>query len=52
MIVKVQKLREGTQYQGYRIALPKSIIEAKQWQDKDFVLEDKGNYLILRPKNK
>ena len=49
MRVKVQKLREGTRYQSYRIALPKSIIEAKGWQNKDLDLEDKGSYLILKP---
>ena len=52
MRVKLQKLREGTDHQSYRIALPKSIIEAKGWQDNDFTLEDKGKYLILRPVKK
>jgi hypothetical protein len=49
MRVKLQKLREGTPHQSYRVALPKSIIEAKKWQNKEFILEDKGKYLILKP---
>ena len=52
MRLKIQKLREGTKYQGYRIAIPKAVIEAKNWQDKDLKLEDKGSYLILRPLKK
>lgn len=49
MRIKVQRLREGTKYQSYRIAIPKSIIEAKGWQNKDMDLEDKGSHLILKP---
>jgi len=49
MRLKLQKLREGTKYQSYRLAIPKSVIEAKGWGNIDFKLEDKGNYLILRP---
>ena len=52
MRVKMQKLREGTKYQSYRLALPKALIEAKGWEDKEFKLEDKGKYLILRPVKK
>ena len=48
MRVKIQKIREGTEYQGYRIALPKAIIEAKKWEDVEFELEDKGDKLELR----
>ncbi len=51
-IIKIQKLRENTKYQSYRIALPKSMIEAKDWQNKDFKLEDKGSYLVLKPMKK
>ena len=49
MRIKIQKLREGTEYQSYRIAIPKAIIESKNWEDKEFDLEDKGNCLILKP---
>lgn len=50
MKVKLQKLREGTKYQGYRVAIPKSIIEAKGWDNLlNLKLEDKGKYLILKP---
>lgn len=52
MKIKLQKLREGTSYQSYRVAIPKSIIEAKGWQEKEFDLEDKGSYLVLRPSKK
>jgi hypothetical protein len=52
MRINIQKLRKGTKHQSYRIALPKSLIEAKNWQDKDFKLEDKGGYLILKPVKK
>lgn len=48
MRLKIQKLREGTDYQSYRIALPKAIIEAKNWQDAEFELEDKSDRLILK----
>ena len=49
MILKIQKIREGTQYEGYRLALPKAIIESKGWQNKDFKLELKGEKIILTP---
>lgn len=48
MRIKLQKLREGTEYQSYRIAIPKAIIESKKWQDKEFELEDKGDSLVLK----
>ncbi len=48
MRVKIQKLREGTPHQSYRIALPKAIIEAKKWEDKEFELEDKGDSLVFK----
>lgn len=47
MRIKIQKLREGTKYQAYRIALPKAIIESKKWEDMEFELEDKGDRLVL-----
>jgi hypothetical protein len=49
MKVKIQKLRPRTKYVGYRIHLPKPIIEAKNWQDINLDLIDKGHYLILKP---
>ena len=52
MRVKIQKIREGTKYQGYRIALPKSIIEAKGWENKEFELELKSEKIILTPQAK
>jgi hypothetical protein len=47
--VYARKRREGTEYQSYRIALPKAIIESKKWEDIEFELEDKGDKLILKP---
>jgi hypothetical protein len=52
MRIKIQKLREGTKYQSYRIALPKAIIESKKWENLDFEIEDKGKFLILKPVKK
>ena len=49
MRIKIQKLREGTDYQSYRIALPKAIIESKRWENVEFELEDKGKFLVLKP---
>lgn len=49
MRIKLQKLREGTEYQSYGVAIPKSIIEAKGRENKEFTLLDRGNYLILKP---
>lgn len=48
MRIKIQKLREGTDHQSYRIALPKAIIEAKKWENVEFELEDKGDRLVLK----
>ena len=52
MRIKIQKLREGTKYQAYRIALPKAIIESKKWENMEFELQDKGNKLVLIPVKK
>jgi hypothetical protein len=49
MRLKIQKLREGVEYQSYRIALLKAIIESKKREGVEFELEDKGNFLVLRP---
>lgn len=48
MRIKLQKLREGTEYQSYRIALPKALIEAKKLENAEFELEDGGDKLILK----
>lgn len=48
MRVKIQKIREGTPHQSYRIALPKAIVEAKGWEDKEFELVDRGDALVLK----
>jgi hypothetical protein len=52
MRLKLQKLREGTDYQSYRVAIPKAIIESKKWEEMEFELEDKGDKLILKPVKK
>lgn len=48
MRIRIQKLRAGTEYQSYRIALPKAIIESKKWENAEFELEDKSDRLILK----
>jgi hypothetical protein len=48
MRIKLQKLRAGTEYQSYRIAIPKAIIESKKLENAEFELEDKGDRLILK----
>jgi len=52
MRVKLQKLREGTDYQSYRVAIPKAIIESKKWESYEFELEDRGKFLVLKPVKK
>ena len=47
MILKLQKLRKGTKYESYRLALPKAVIESHNWQNKDFKLEIKGKKIVL-----
>ena len=49
MILKLQKLREGTKYESYRIAIPKSIIEHYKLQNSKFELMVKNKKLILTP---
>lgn len=43
----MQKIREGTKHQGYRICIPKSIIESKGWDNTEFELKDLGDRLNL-----
>ena len=49
LILNLQTLREGTKYASYRVTLPKDIIEAKGWEKTKFILELKGESIILRP---
>ena len=49
IIIKPQIIREKTKYQGYRINIPKSIMEANNWEKKKFKLEIKKNKIILTP---
>ncbi|MEN7982453.1 MAG: hypothetical protein ABFQ65_03315 [Nanoarchaeota archaeon] len=49
MILKLQKLRLGTPEQAYRIALPKSLIEYHNYQNKKFLVEFKKDKIILTP---
>ena len=50
--VRLQTLREGTEYQSYRITLPKDIVEAKGWGKTQFTLELTDNSMILKPVKK
>lgn len=52
VIVNLQILREGTKYSSYRLTLPKSLIESKNWEKSKFKLELKGNSIVLKPVKK
>ena len=50
--VKMQIIRKGTKYQGYRIAIPKPIIELYNLQNAEFELRIEKGKIILIPKKK
>jgi hypothetical protein len=47
--ISLQIIRKDTEYESYRIAIPKAIIKAHNLRDKDFKLEIKNGKLILIP---
>ncbi len=47
--IKPQIIRAKTKYQGYRLNLPKSIIEGNNWEKKKFKLEVKKGKIVLTP---
>jgi len=49
MIIKPQIIRKGTKYEGYRITLPKAIIESMGWTACVFRLELRRDRLVLIP---
>lgn len=48
----MQIVREGTEYESYRITIPRAVIQAHGLRDKDFILEVKKDQLILKPVKK
>ena len=49
LILKLQIIRKGTDYEGYRLTIPKAVIHAHNLRDKDFKLKIKGKRIILTP---
>ncbi len=47
--LKLQIVREGTEYESYRLTIPRAVIQAHDLREKDFKLEIKGNKIILTP---
>ena len=52
LILKLQIIRKGTGYEGYRLTIPKAVVHAHNLRDKDFKLEVKGEKIILTPVRK
>lgn len=49
IIIKPQIIRQNTKYQGYRLNIPKAIIEGNNWESKKFKLEVRDKKIILMP---
>ena len=47
--LKFQIVREGTEYESYRISFPKALVEEHNLRDKIFELKIKDGKLILTP---
>ena len=47
--LKFQIVREGTEYESYRISFPKALVEEHDLRDKTFELKIKDGKLILTP---
>ena len=52
LILKLQIIRKGTDYEGYRLTIPKAVVHAHNLRGKDFKLEVKGKKIILTPVRK
>ena len=52
LILKLQIIRKRTDYEGYRLTIPKAVVQAHNLRDKDFKLEVKGEKIILTPVRK
>ncbi|HDZ61434.1 MAG TPA: AbrB/MazE/SpoVT family DNA-binding domain-containing protein [Candidatus Pacearchaeota archaeon] len=50
--VKLQIVRKDTEYESYRITIPRAVINAHNLRDSDFSLEFKGEKIILTPVRK
>ncbi len=49
MNLNIQKIREGTKYQCYRVSIPKSLIEAHKLENCKFRIEMENDNIILIP---
>ena len=49
--LKFQIVREGTEYESYRISFPKALVEEHDLRDKTFELQIKNGKVILTPMN-
>ncbi len=47
--LKFQIVREGTEYESYRISFPKALVEEHNLRDKTFELQIKNGKVILTP---
>ncbi len=47
--LKLQIVREGTEYESYRLSIPKALVEAHDLRDKEFKLTIEGKKIILTP---
>ncbi len=50
--LKLQIVRKGTEYESYRITIPRALIEAHGLREKDFELKIKKGEIILTPVKK
>ncbi len=50
--LKMQKIREGEKHEGYRISLPKQVIQAQGWEDMDFLMKLNNKGITLTPVKK
>ena len=49
MNLRIQKIREGTKYQSYRLSLPKPLIEAHKLENCKFRIEMQNDTIMLIP---
>ena len=47
--LRLQIIRKGSEYESFRLTIPRAIIYAHDLRDKDFKLEVKGKKLVLTP---
>ena len=49
MLLKLQKIREGTKYESYRLSIPRAIVQVHKLENCKFKLEMQRKNLILIP---